>query len=609
MKFESSIDYFDDIKKPLKEAKDWKNSEQWEEIVTIAKEEYRKGRKDFKQIVNIIFDNSWLREWIVDNYQGNEFNLQQELEDIVVNDLKESKLKEAKKVDHYEVYTDDDEKGGFATKTLLTTKSKGEAMAFAKQNAKKYNPISVDEVYTDGDYELVDTTLNTLGESTLKETETFKVGDTVYWTEATADPENGPDLDSYDCIEGKIISISVSKAKVEFEDHYKDTNHGPGKSISEMPLNHLHHNPKDCPMMESNLKEAKYEVYQIMSYGNNGWGVLVDGMLDTDIPPQKTEAEAIAQAKKVYGKDIKIEEKAVRSLVPIYIHWNQKNTFSMSYPGGNKVFNGSAESFEKFLKKLGASEASTSPRSARTWTYKAMVDAVMSGEDPNIYVFSNRLAEIPQMVINEAFGKDSFKNNDLVSIDDQISFRKQVSKELDKAEIPIYFDNVDMVDDKTDTTIFSGALTGKHSYKELKDFIVDKYSLDESDNGPSDEDVQKLAYEKFHAHWDALSSKEQDEIYKELGYDPITESKLKESYGDTDIQADLKKGQTADQVVKNIIDRYPNMPLEAAMLIVDNNINYGVGKWNEVMKALKNEESYKVKTFSDRPKRMFTRGD
>jgi hypothetical protein len=39
----------------------------------------------------------------------------------------------------------------------------------------------------------------------------------------------------------------------------------------------------------------------------------------------------------------------------------------------------------------------------------------------------------------------------------------------------------------------------------------------ESNNGPSDEDVQQKAWEMFKQHWDALSSSQQDEVYKALG--------------------------------------------------------------------------------------------
>jgi hypothetical protein len=98
----------------------------------------------------------------------------------------------------------------------------------------------------------------------------------------------------------------------------------------------------------------------------------------------------------------------MRSLVPIQVRWNY-SSFNLSYPGGSKIFRGSPESFAKFLRKLGAKEGSTTPRSSRTWTYKEMVDAIMRGKDPNIYVFSNDLANIPQMIINEENEVSFFK--------------------------------------------------------------------------------------------------------------------------------------------------------------------------------------------------------
>jgi hypothetical protein len=95
--------------------------------------------------------------------------------------------------------------------------------------------------------------------------------------------------------------------------------------------------------------------------------------------------------------------KEIRSLVQINIYWNGKNSFSMNWPGGNKVFNGSPEGFAKFLRRIGAKESSSYPRSERYKTYSQIVDDIVTAKDPNVYCWSNILADIPERILNENF--------------------------------------------------------------------------------------------------------------------------------------------------------------------------------------------------------------
>jgi len=43
-----------------------------------------------------------------------------------------------------------------------------------------------------------------------------------------------------------------------------------------------------------------------------------------------------------------------------------------------------------------------------------------------------------------------------------------------------------------------------------------------ADDGPTDEDVNAVAWTLYHEHWNALSTEQMNEVYKELGYDPET---------------------------------------------------------------------------------------
>jgi hypothetical protein len=65
----------------------------------------------------------------------------------------------------------------------------------------------------------------------------------------------------------------------------------------------------------------------------------------------------------------------------------------------------------------------------------------------------------------------------------------------------------------------------KNGIRTLVNYVPrDVRELEEDDNGPSDEDCQKLAMELYHSNWDALGTKEQNEIYKKLGYPDMANS-------------------------------------------------------------------------------------
>jgi hypothetical protein len=66
-----------------------------------------------------------------------------------------------------------------------------------------------------------------------------------------------------------------------------------------------------------------------------------------------------------------------------------------------------------------------------------------------------------------------FKPNDIIHGEDQLDFKDQVAKELGLEDLPIYFDDADMVDDKTNKTIMRSAL-GSYTYKELVKVIKKK---------------------------------------------------------------------------------------------------------------------------------------
>jgi hypothetical protein len=80
----------------------------------------------------------------------------------------------------------------------------------------------------------------------------------------------------------------------------------------------------------------------------------------------------------------------IRSLVQCSCYWSGSNSFSINYPGGHHVFNGSPDEFARFLSQVQAKDASL-PKSQRNISYKQMVQNIVDGKDPVIYIWSSFL--------------------------------------------------------------------------------------------------------------------------------------------------------------------------------------------------------------------------
>jgi hypothetical protein len=88
-----------------------------------------------------------------------------------------------------------------------------------------------------------------------------------------------------------------------------------------------------------------------------------------------------------------------RSIVQCSVRYSN-NTFTINYPSGPTVYNGTPEGFAKFLRKIGAKD-STNPKSGRVYTFSEIVDRIVSGKDPVIYIWSNELNGLNSTVFNE----------------------------------------------------------------------------------------------------------------------------------------------------------------------------------------------------------------
>ena len=90
--------------------------------------------------------------------------------------------------------------------------------------------------------------------------------------------------------------------------------------------------------------------------------------------------------KRISGFD---EGKATRYLIRCIVY-KHGNAWTMnSNKGGTRIFNGSIESFAKFLQKIKAKDNAESPKSYRSMTYMRIAQEIASGKDKVIFVWSN----------------------------------------------------------------------------------------------------------------------------------------------------------------------------------------------------------------------------
>ncbi len=92
-------------------------------------------------------------------------------------------------------------------------------------------------------------------------------------------------------------------------------------------------------------------------------------------------------------------------LIKVTVLWDGRNTFTLNYEKGVRVFNGTKKAFAKFLQKVKASDNQTEPKSLRQIKYKDMVDEVVNGTDSTIWIWKHNLInKAPGMVHNESVG-------------------------------------------------------------------------------------------------------------------------------------------------------------------------------------------------------------
>ncbi len=77
------------------------------------------------------------------------------------------------------------------------------------------------------------------------------------------------------------------------------------------------------------------------------------------------------------------------------------DTYSFNYSGKVKVYRGSDVGLKTLLRRLGAADTQSEPRSSRERTFDQITQEIVSQTDPTIYVWSNKIDKM-QMIVTEA---------------------------------------------------------------------------------------------------------------------------------------------------------------------------------------------------------------
>ena len=76
------------------------------------------------------------------------------------------------------------------------------------------------------------------------------------------------------------------------------------------------------------------------------------------------------------------------------------DTYSFNYSGKVKVYRGSEVGLKTLLRRLGAADSASEPRSSREKTFDQITQEIVSQSDPTIYVWSNVIDKM-QMITME----------------------------------------------------------------------------------------------------------------------------------------------------------------------------------------------------------------
>jgi len=163
----------------------------------------------------------------------------------------------------------------------------------------------------------------------------------------------------------------------------------------------------------------------------------------------------------------------IRSLVTISIWHDGKGSFTLSYPGGCKIFKGSVKGFAKFLQKIQAKDGASYPKSARNKTYMEIAQDVFNGKDPMIYVWSNILNKLEGMQFTEEVLEESVYDDIYSKIHKELSDKEKSGTKI----------TLDMIEDAIDNSEIDQDGSGKSSdkaYEDLKKDFLKESTLKES---------------------------------------------------------------------------------------------------------------------------------
>lgn len=101
----------------------------------------------------------------------------------------------------------------------------------------------------------------------------------------------------------------------------------------------------------------------------------------------------------------------MRFIYKCRVHQSKENVFTLNCEPLNNPYNkrkvivflGDVEKLKNWLRKKKSKDTQTNPPSLKKRTYQQMIDQIIEGSDPYIYIWSNMIAK--DLIVKETFFK------------------------------------------------------------------------------------------------------------------------------------------------------------------------------------------------------------
>lgn len=123
------------------------------------------------------------------------------------------------------------------------------------------------------------------------------------------------------------------------------------------------------------------------------------------------------------------------------------DTYSFNYSSKVKVYRGSEKGLKTLLRKLGATDNESEPKSFRGKTFDQITQEIVNQSDPFVYIWSNKLDKM-QMIVTESLQEKTPKWTIRLGAEVSFDYMRKVSVFINDKEYVYEIDNFTWYDAK-----------------------------------------------------------------------------------------------------------------------------------------------------------------